>query len=807
MNQKFNYFIKYVFLLIIFSGYIYSQHAFISINENSENIGQYEKFELTIELNKLYINPYDPAVISLKGLFKSPSGKLKVVDGFYYTDFTVSKTNPVKYSRGNDSWKIRFTPDETGTWTYFLRCTDSTGNAESANASFNCVPSGDNGFIRKSSTNYFRFDDGSDFFTIGENMCWYGRNKIFDYKKWIDDLADNGANFIRLWMCPWATSIEWKETGLGNYSKRQDRAYELDWIIDYAAEKRIYIMLCLNNHGQVSTYVNPDWRDNPYNIRNGGPCKNSEDFFSDSSAIKYYLRRLKYINARWGYSPNIFSWEFFNEIEWTDFYHIERKNIIDWQMLNAKFLDSIDVNHHLISTSYASWQLDNKMWSKPEIDFSQTHFYSGSPDIELIQTTAINKYLLNYKKPTIIGEFGLATRRQSPMELDPKGISFHNSLWASAVSGAFGTSLMWWWDFYLHPFGLYKYYKPLSNFISSVDFLNEDYKPYENISFESDSRSDMLIIPSYNYWDKSPANNFVIDSLGISPSVFELGSILFSNEFWFLGKRNPPSFEVNLNEPHEFRVVVGDTSFNSRINIKVDDIEKVNKPAEMDSTYSVIVPSGKHKILIDNNGEGWVRIAGIEINDFAGALRGFALVGKNGIIGWLHNKKYNWKYLKENGIPPAVTGKVKLGNLLNGIYQVDLIDCITGEIIESFNQTVGNYELIFNVNNLEWDYAFEIKRLNNEIQKQNVSDFELVQNDSKIFYLNTDKLKLKINKLSNIQISVENFLGQQVESFQQSFNILGYQKLDLDTKRQLHGLYFIKLKSPNNTRTIKCFFR
>ena len=786
--------------MIIFSGYNYSQPVFISTNENSGNIGKYEKYELTIILKTHSANPYDPETVSLKGFFKSPSGKLKVVDGFYYTDFTVLKTDSVRYTRGNDSWKIRFSPDETGTWTYFLKCTDSTGSAEYTGGFFNCMPTGNKGFIRKSSTDFFRFDNGSSFFAIGENVCWYGEDKIYDYKKWIDELADNGANFLRLWMCSWATAIEWKETGLGNYAKRQDRAYELDWIIDYAAKKGIYIMLCLNNHGQVSTYVNPEWRDNPYNVRNGGPCKNTEDFFTDSLAIKYYLKKLKYINARWGYSPNIFCWEFFNEVEWTDFYQLNENKVIDWQLMNAKFLDSVDVNHHLISTSYANSGYGGKIWKQPGIDFSQTHFYSGSSDIELILVDAINKYRLDYNKPTIVGEFGLASRRQLPMEMDPKGISFHNALWTSAVCGAFGTSMTWWWDYYIHPFGLYKYYKKLSDFISSVDYLGEDYKPFKNISFESNSKFDLIITPAYNLWDKSPANYFLIDSAGITPSEFELGANLFSTEFWNLGKRNPPTFEVNFDKAREFKVVIGDTSYNSRINIKVDDIEKINELAERDSNYFVEIPPGRHKITIDNSGEGWLRISRIEIANYTCALRGFASIGKTGIIGWLHNKNYNWKYIKQNGIPVAINGKVKLHGLLNGNYRMEIRDCYTGNIIEKIYSPVENNELEFKVRNLQWDFAFIIKRLDNNFQKQHVPDFEFG-----IFYIDFDTLRLLINKPVNLHVSVENYLGQQMESLNYGLYSVGYHTINFDRSKLSRGLYFIKITSPNRTYMTKYF--
>jgi hypothetical protein len=778
---------------------------FISVSENSKEIHKYQKFELTINLKANYTNPFNPGNISLKGYFKSPSGKIKIVDGFYYTDFTVTQGTSVKYNRGNDSWKIRFTPDETGVWTYSLKCTDTIVSIDYKENIFTCLPSDNRGFIRKSLTNYFQFDNKENFFVIGENMCWSGKNRIFDYKKWIDDLADNGGNLIRLWMSSWATALEWKDTGLGDYSKRQDRAYDLDWIIDYAASKGVYIMLCITNHGAVSTYVNPEWNDNPYNIKNGGPCKSTEDFFTDSTAIKFYLQKLQYINARWGYSPNIFCWEFFNEIEWTDFYQLNYNKIIEWQILNADYLNKIDINHHLISTSYAYFGYDSKLWNQKEIDFSQTHFYSNSSDFESIQVKAIREYLDKYNKPTIVGEFGLASRRESTTQMDPKGITFHNSIWASAVSGAYGTSMMWWWDYYLHPFGLYKFYKPLSDFINSIDYVKEDFKPFDNITFESKCLSDLIITPLFFEMQKAPENVFRIDSSGLVPSENNFSGTLFSKEFWNIGRRNPPVFEVNFNEPRILKVVVGDTSYNSRINIILDGISKIDELAFKDSAYFIEVPKGIHKITVDNSGEGRLRISQIEIPNYSCALKGFASIGKNSIIGWLHNRNYNWKHIKEFGIPEKISGVVKLYLIKNGKYLIEITDCGTGNLIESFTEIVENNELQFKVKNLGWDFAFKAHMVNELIPKHNLPAFEIHQNDSLISESEIGPLVLNIKTPSTLEISVENYLGQQINIIPKGYYSLGPHNLNQITEKLSKGFYIMKFSSMGTQQRVKYF--
>ena len=60
-------------------------------------IGQYEKFELSIDLEATYTNPFDPDQVDLWAEFTAPSGKVQKIWGFY---------NP---SQKSSPWMVRFT--------------------------------------------------------------------------------------------------------------------------------------------------------------------------------------------------------------------------------------------------------------------------------------------------------------------------------------------------------------------------------------------------------------------------------------------------------------------------------------------------------------------------------------------------------------------------------------------------------------------------------------------------------------------------------------------------------------------------
>jgi len=57
------------------------------------------------------------------------------------------------------------------------------------------------------------------------------------------------------------------------------------------------------------------WKTNPYNELNGGPCAKPNDFFTNAKARAIYQKRLRYFVARYGYSPHLLAWQFFNEID------------------------------------------------------------------------------------------------------------------------------------------------------------------------------------------------------------------------------------------------------------------------------------------------------------------------------------------------------------------------------------------------------------------------------------------------------------------------------------------------------------
>ncbi|HHV55226.1 MAG TPA: DUF5060 domain-containing protein [Firmicutes bacterium] len=444
-----------------------------SVKPNSTSVPLYSLLKLDVDLEAEYDNPFDPDQVDLQGVFTAPSGREIRVPGFFMLPYSrQSAPGEVEWLSlpGRARWEIRFTPDEVGSWRYVVSVKTVGGEATSSPGQFEVTTSDRPGFIRVSKDNPrgFAFDNGEPFWGIGENMGWYGSRKTGDYDGWLTRLAENGGNLIRVWMCSWAFGIEWDgPDGLGNYLFRQDRAYQLDWLFEKADEMGIKIILVLNNHGQLSARVNPEWDKNPYNARNGGPLARPAGFFTDAQAKDLFVQRLRYIVARWGYATNLLAWEFWNEVDLTDDY--DQDAVTAWHREMAEVLRALDPFDHLISTSFSNYRREASIWSLPGMDFTMTHFYGQPPWGDQDPAKSIlqrDREKRKFAKPTFTAEYGLDW--SAPSAQDPRGFHLHDILWASTVSGAAASAMTWWWDNYVHPNDLYYHFRPVSEFVARI---------------------------------------------------------------------------------------------------------------------------------------------------------------------------------------------------------------------------------------------------------------------------------------------------------------------------------------------------
>ncbi|MBL0359312.1 MAG: DUF5060 domain-containing protein [Chitinophagaceae bacterium] len=679
-----------------------------SIAANNNTIQKFEKLELTVSLTAAYTNPYDYDDILLKGIFTAPSGKKDTVEGFYMQDFTLN-TGSGNLTAGSDYFRIRYAPAETGTYSYVVTCQNNSGSTISVANTFASIASNKKGFIKKNFTNYLKFDNGDQFIPVGQNMGWQQNNKYLDFKNWTDKMAAMNANFIRLWQCSWGLGIEWKGLpyeGLKKY--RQDNSFYTDKLLEECSAKDIYMMLCINHHGMVSSNVNPNWPDNPYNAVNGGPCTNTWDYFTNNTAKNLHKNRLRYIIARWGYSRNIMSWELFNEVEWTDNFDTYKTQIKDWHKEMAAYIQAKDPFNHLVTTSFAHDNNDAATWNLPEIDFTQTHYYNGSPNVEAVLVSGVRNYLTQFNKPTLTGEFGIESGNISLSTIDPNGIYFHNSLWATMLGGGMGAGASWWWDSWIEPQNLYSHYKGPSAMAAKIPFAAGNYQ-VAGASTTGGGNADLSFSPGAD-WGIAPASAFTVAADGtLTPGSTQLCKYLYGS-VWNTQNRNPPTFTVSYPVAGQFKVsTAGSIGTSARISIYIDGNLVFDQAASVNTTYSVNVPAGLHSIKADNLGTDWLLVSSYIFTSLGRPINTYVVKSQDSMraAGWVHNKQYNWQYVKDNGIPVAVNGAVlSLPGIANGTYTVKWYECVNGTELSSATIAATNNTLQFSCPSLAWDAAF-----------------------------------------------------------------------------------------------------
>ena len=117
----------------------------------SETVPLWGRFETQVENTKSYSNPFKD--VELNATFTSPSGK--AVDFFAYFD------GDGRGGQTGNIWKLRFMPDETGTWSY--ACWFSDG-ALGKRGEFTCVDQGDKPGPLRVEGLWLRFADGKRFY-------------------------------------------------------------------------------------------------------------------------------------------------------------------------------------------------------------------------------------------------------------------------------------------------------------------------------------------------------------------------------------------------------------------------------------------------------------------------------------------------------------------------------------------------------------------------------------------------------------------------------------------------------------------
>lgn len=404
----------------------------ISVTGPSE-IPEYGRGDFLVETVSAPGNPYLQEEACLDMLLTAPSGKELLLPAFW---------------NGNGSWEARFTPQEAGRYTYrFVYRTDGGKEVRSKAKSFVSTPSNAHGILHTDGFWVLRYDDGTPFRGVGENICWESRESDdskffkdlheqhdrFNYEVMLPDFTSNGGNFTRMWMCSWNFPIDRKDHFNNTRYTPSDEFYNpsavkhLDDVLALSESLDLKIMLCM---GQ-------------------GDVRADRNFFSSPDDKTRFKNRLRYIVARWGYSPSVGMWEFFNEID-----NIQHRNrhgvipaeeIVAWHAEMASYLKSIDPFGHIVTTSISHRDLKG-LNDVPDMDLNQKHIYKATSSIP----GNIVSYGEKHGKPYVIGEFGYEWDWNKNFDdfAEDMDLDFKRGLWYGIFSPTPVTPMSWWWEFF-----------------------------------------------------------------------------------------------------------------------------------------------------------------------------------------------------------------------------------------------------------------------------------------------------------------------------------------------------------------------
>lgn len=164
--------------------------------ESSAQTQIWDKHEIEFQSSKTYDNPiYD--VKDFKITFTAPSGREKTVRGFW---------------DGSSDWKVRFQPDEIGTWKWKSECSDKNNSGlHDKSGEFKVIENnGSDAIFQKGAVQhepgkyYLSHEDGTPFFWLA-CTAWNGALKSTDeeWEHYLNQRKANHYNVIQLVTTEW----------------------------------------------------------------------------------------------------------------------------------------------------------------------------------------------------------------------------------------------------------------------------------------------------------------------------------------------------------------------------------------------------------------------------------------------------------------------------------------------------------------------------------------------------------------------------------------------------------------------------
>ena len=710
-----------------------------------------QRAEWKIDLKGQFDNAYDPDEIRLDAEVVLPDGETVTVPGFFRVDYDLQLVDGQEQmqKRPPGQWRLRFRPEAEGEYRLTLRAEDAGGGDQAQEMVFVVGPAEVpyRGGIRVSKQNprVFAYANGDAYIPLGLNLCTPpgSRKKgpperVFVYDAWFDAMQSNGINFGRLWLAPSFNLLNlWDKPGQID----QEAAARVDHVMEGAERAGVAMMMCIDVHLNlmVKKYF---WKSNPMNSANGGPLGEPTDFWTDAEAQRLFRNRLRYLVARWGDSPAVFAWEFWNEVNLTDEYAKHESDVSDWHLAMTQYLREIDAYDRMVTTSTASAKGPAPgVESLAELDLQQIHHYGSDDSATTIRR--LNDWrpaVPDRPVPQLIAEFGPSPKDERFME-ESQGTFVKNALWAGIFAPTPATPMVWWWNGYVEKHGLWHLWAPVAKFAADLPVLEGEARPLQDFELamaeptSATSSVPVTVAGGWALWDPAPPNEptrLSVDPNGQVQGASTL-SMLLHGQGHHRKLHNPVTIEADWREPGSFTLHVEKVSRSGDaiLHIELDGQEVLERtvpawPALKDPQpdpvdLTIDVPAGPHTLRVINTGKDWAnvsyRLDGPLLNDrprvdVFGSIYDHARVGQPAVVGWLHHREYTWpNVLDGRSIEAMPDLSLTLHGLPAGTYRPEYWDTDTGERTSAAEVRVTEGQVQLTVPGFNTDRAFKLIRV------------------------------------------------------------------------------------------------
>ncbi len=350
-------------------------------------------------------------------------------------------------------------------------------------------------FVQVSEKNpyYFQLSNGECYIAIGCNIATIGGNDELT-EEYIRSLAENGANFGRVWLNTPALEVE---TTYGEVNTEHlDRIARL---LDLASQYGLKIKLCIESFRFIEPGEGKWDTKNSYHTANGGPFSDMWEYLTTEKGRDDYLRRLQILRDRFGDHPAVFGWELWNEMNAVNYreYTPEQNYpvLVEWnEYMLAKVKEMFPRNLVMQSLGsldrQGSFGIYKAINSLPGNEVSQVHRYLDlgadlpvchAPMDSLCSDAMQVLWSYGLAKPMLLAESGgVKPKHTGPhefYEVDLDGALLHDVLFTPFFCGSAGSGHIWHWEPYIMKRDLWYHFARFAAAVKGIDPLVENFVP------------------------------------------------------------------------------------------------------------------------------------------------------------------------------------------------------------------------------------------------------------------------------------------------------------------------------------------